>query len=37
MDATKAVLRRKFIAIQAVLIKEEKSQINNTTHDQNEL
>ena len=31
-DATKAVLRGKFIAIQAFLKKEEKSQINNLTH-----
>ena len=30
-DATKAVLRGKFIAIQAYLKKEEKSQINNLT------
>ena len=30
-DATKALLRRKFIAIQAYLKKEEKSQINNLT------
>ena len=28
-DATKAVLRRKFIAIQSYLKKQEKSQINN--------
>ena len=28
-DAAKAVLRRKFIAIQAYLKKQEKSQINN--------
>ena len=28
-DATKAVLRGKFIAIQAYLKKQEKSQINN--------
>ena len=31
-DAAKAVLRGKFIAIQAFLKKEEKSQINNLTH-----
>ena len=30
-DAAKAVLREKFIAIQAVLRKEEKYQINNLT------
>ena len=30
-DAAKAVLRRKFIVIQAYLRKEEKSQINNLT------
>ena len=30
-DAAKAVLRRKFIAIQACLRKQEKSQINNLT------
>ena len=30
-DAAKAVLRRKFIAIQAYLKKQEKSQINNVT------
>ena len=36
-DATKAVLRGKFIAIQAFLKKEEKSQIDNLTHDLNEL
>ena len=36
-DATKAVLRGKFIAIQAFLKKEEKSQINNLTHHLNEL
>ena len=30
-DATKAVLRRKFIAIQSYLKKQEKSQINNLT------
>ena len=36
-DATKAVLRGKFIAIQAFLQKEEKSQINNLTHHLNEL
>ena len=31
MDAAKAVLRRKFIAIQSYLKKQETSQINNTT------
>ena len=31
-DATKVVLRGKFIAIQAFLRKEEKSQINNLTY-----
>ena len=31
MDATKAVLRGKFIAIQAYLKKQEKSQIKNLT------
>jgi len=36
-DATKAVLREKFIAIQALLKKEEKSPINNITHHLNEL
>ena len=36
-DAVKAVLRRKFIAIQACLRKEEKSQIHNLTHRLNEL
>ena len=36
MDATKAVLRGKFIAIQAFLKKEEKSQIDNLTHHLNE-
>ena len=30
-DAAKAVLRRRFIAIQAYLKKQEKSQINNPT------
>ena len=30
-DAAKAVLRKKFIAIQAYLRKQEKSQINNLT------
>ena len=30
-DGTKAVLREKFIAIQAYLRKQEKSQINNLT------
>ena len=36
-DATKAVLRGKFMVIQAFLRKEEKSQINNLTHHQKEL
>ena len=36
-DATKAVLRGKFIVIQALLKKEEKSQINNLTHHLNKL
>ena len=36
-DATKAVLRGKFIAIQAFLKKEKKSQIDNLTHHLNEL
>ena len=36
-DATKAVLRGKFIAIQAFLKKDEKSQIDNLTHHLNEL
>ena len=36
-DATKAVLIGKFIAIQAFLRNEEKSQINNLTHHLNEL
>ena len=36
-DAAKAVLRGKFIAIQAFLKKEEKSQIDNLTHYLNEL
>ena len=36
-DAAKAVLRGKFIAIQAFLKKEEKSQIDNLTHHLNEL
>ena len=36
-DATKAVLRGKFIAIQAFLKKEEKSQIDNLTQHLNEL
>ena len=34
--ATKAVLRRKFIAIQAFPPKEEKSQLDNLTHHLNE-
>ena len=36
-DATKVVLRGKFIAIQAFLRKEEKSQINNLTYHLKEL
>ena len=36
-DASKAVLRGEFIAIQAFLKKEEKSQINNFTQHLNEL
>ena len=36
-DIAKAVLRGKFIAIQAFLRKEEKSQINNLTYHLNEL
>ena len=36
-DATKAVLRGKFTAIQAFLKKEEKSQINNLTYHLKEL
>ena len=36
-DATKAVLRGKFIAIQAFLKKEEKSQIDTLTQPLNEL
>ena len=36
-DATKAVLRGKFIAIQAFLKKEEKSQIDSLTHHLNKL
>ena len=36
-DATKAQLREKFIAIQAFIKKEEKSQINNLTHHLNKL
>ena len=36
-DASKAVLREKFIAIQAYLKKQEKSQINNLTLHLNEL
>ena len=36
-DATKAVLRGKFLAIQAFLKKEEKSQIDDLTHYLNEL
>ena len=36
-DASKAVLRGKFIAIHAFLKKEEKSQVDNLTHHLNEL
>ena len=36
-DATKVVLRGKFIMIQALLKKENKSQINSSTHHLNEL
>ena len=36
-DATKAVLRGKFIAIQALLKREEKSQMDSLTHHLNEL
>ena len=36
-DATKVVLRGKFIPTQAFLKKEEKSQINNLTHHLKEL
>ena len=36
-DAAKAVLRGKFVAIQAFLKKDEKSQIDNLTHHLNEL
>ena len=36
-DAAKAVLSGKFIAIQAFLKKEERSQIYNLTHHLNEL
>ena len=36
-DATKVVLRGKFIAIQVFLKKEEKPQINNVTYHLNEL
>ena len=35
-DTTKAVFKGKFIAIEAFLKKEEKSQINNLTHHLNE-
>ena len=37
MDAAKAVLRGKFIEIQAYLKKQEKSQINNLTFHLKEL
>ena len=36
-DVTKAMLRGKYIDIQAFLEKEEKSQINNLTYHQKEL
>ena len=36
-DATKAVLRRKFMVIQAFLRKKDKSQINNLIYHLNEL
>ena len=36
-DAAKAVLRGKFIVMQAILKKEERSQIDNLTLHQNEL
>ena len=36
-DATKAVIRGKYIAIQAFLKKEEKSQIHNLTYTQKDL
>ena len=36
-DAAKAVLRGKFVVIQAFLRKEEKSQTDNLTHHLNEL
>ena len=36
-DTAKAVLRGKFIAIQAFLQKEEKSQMDNLTHHRNTL
>ena len=36
-DPVKAVLRGKFIVIQALLKKEEKSQIDNVTHHLNKL
>ena len=36
-DAAKAVLRRKFIAIQSYLKKQEKSQINNLNSHQKQL
>ena len=36
-DVKQAVLRGKFIAIQAFLKKEDKSQIDNLTHHLNEL
>ena len=37
LDAAKAVLRGKFITIQAFLKKEEKSQLDNLTHHLKEL
>ena len=36
-DASKAVLRGKFIAIHAILKKQEKSQVNNLTYHLKEL
>ena len=36
-DAEKAVLRGKYIALQAFLKNKEKSQINNLTHQLNEI
>ena len=36
-DTVKAVLRGRFIAIQAYLKKQEKSQINNLTHKESDM